>query len=319
MAVAPGSALGYLRTRSLVDCDTLDAKVAQALGPFQDCTSNQAIALFELSKPEHKELLAESHLRAGTLLKSMAETKDPRFAGIELDELAVEIATVKVAIQITPHLQGKMHIQTNPYYAYSTDKTIANAFRIVYLFKEFAPNWDSSRICIKIPSTWEGMLACRTLQLAGVHTLATTLFSMPQAILAAEQNSFVDQNKLFSLCVAIQKYYKSVGAVTQVLPASLTSTDEVLALAGVDHITVAPPLLELLSLPDCPITPSFFDSDTSGVLAFPKTPYLKDEAAYRIAFTRDLAGASEEKLTQAINIFCDMQDKLIALIKSKSE
>lgn len=26
MAVAPGSALGYLRTRSLVDCDTLDAK-----------------------------------------------------------------------------------------------------------------------------------------------------------------------------------------------------------------------------------------------------------------------------------------------------
>lgn len=154
----------------------------------------------------------------------MAETKDPRFAGIELDELAVEIAvcklchlklrsyladllvvaqTVKVAIQITPHLHGKMHIQTNPYYAYSTDKTVANAFRknshipgnllrsdmfvgIVYLFKEFAPGWDSSRICIKIPSTWEGMLACRTLQLAGVHTLATTLFSMHQAILAAE-------------------------------------------------------------------------------------------------------------------------------------
>lgn len=57
---------------------------------------------------------------------------------------------------------------------------------IVYLFKEFAPNWVSSRICIKIPSTWEGMVACRTLQLAGVHTLATTLFSMPQAILAAE-------------------------------------------------------------------------------------------------------------------------------------
>lgn len=65
-----------------------------------------------------------------------------------------------------------------------------------------------------------------------------------------------------------------------------------------DHITVAPPLLELLSLPDCPITPSFFDSDVSDVSVLPKTPYLKDEAAYRIAFTRDLAGASEEKLTQ---------------------
>lgn len=71
-----------------------------------------------------------------------------------------------------------------------------------------------------------------------------------------------------------------------------------LALAGVDHITVAPPLLELLSLPDCPITPSFFDRDATGILALTKTSYLKDEAAYRIAFTRDLSGASEEKLTQ---------------------
>jgi hypothetical protein len=53
---------------------------------------SQAIAFFELSKPEHKELLAESHLNAGTFLRSMAETKDPRFAGLELDELAVEIA-----------------------------------------------------------------------------------------------------------------------------------------------------------------------------------------------------------------------------------
>jgi Transaldolase/Fructose-6-phosphate aldolase len=111
-------------------------------------------------------------------------------------------------------------------------------------------------------------------------------------------SSFVDPNKLFTLCVAIQKYYKSVGAVTKVLPASLTSTDEVLALAGVDHITVAPPLLELLAVPGCPIPPSFFDNDTSRLTALPKTPYLKDEAAYRIAFTRDLAGASEEKLTQ---------------------
>lgn len=30
------------------------------------------------------------------------------------------------------------------------------------------------------------MQACRVLQLAGIHTLATTLFSMPQAVLAAE-------------------------------------------------------------------------------------------------------------------------------------
>lgn len=65
-----------------------------------------------------------------------------------------------MAIQITPYLQGKMYIQTNLYYAYLTDKTVANAFYktiyisriflysdifigIVYLFKEFTSNWDS--------------------------------------------------------------------------------------------------------------------------------------------------------------------------------
>lgn len=48
------------------------------------------------------------------------------------------------------------------------------------------PGFDVARIAIKIPSTWEGMKACYTLQSTGVKTLATTLFSMTQAVLAAE-------------------------------------------------------------------------------------------------------------------------------------
>jgi hypothetical protein len=89
-----------------------------------------------------------------------------------------------------------------------------------------------------------------------------------------------------------------------VLPASLTSTDEVLALAGVDHITVAPPLLQLLSHPDCGIPGSVFDNAASEIPSPLKQPlYMKDEAAYRIAFTRDLAGASEEKLSQVRDDF----------------
>lgn len=59
---------------------------------------------------------------------------------------------------------------------------------IVQLFQYLQPGFEQARICIKIPSTWEGLMACRTLELAGVHTLATTLFTMTQAILAAEVN-----------------------------------------------------------------------------------------------------------------------------------
>lgn len=57
---------------------------------------------------------------------------------------------------------------------------------ITQLFRYLEPGFDTSRVCIKIPSTWEGMIACRSLELAGVRTLATTLFTFAQAVLAAE-------------------------------------------------------------------------------------------------------------------------------------
>jgi transaldolase len=57
---------------------------------------------------------------------------------------------------------------------------------VVEIFRHLDPAFDITRICIKIPSTWEGLMACRVLELAGVRTLATTLFTFVQAVLAAE-------------------------------------------------------------------------------------------------------------------------------------
>lgn len=318
--------LDFLRTRTIVDCDTLDAQVTKTYGPFQDCTSNQAIAFGELSKPENAGLILESMSEAGALLS--------RFEGVSVFSLAVEIAMVKLALKIAPHITGHIHIQTDPYYSYSTEKTIVNALRIVQLFQYLQPGFEQSRICIKIPATWEGLMACRTLELAGVHTLATTLFTMSQAVLAAEagctyvapyvnqlkvhfEPGFTDPNKLLPLCVDIQKYYESVNAKTQVLPASLTCTSEIYALAGVQHITIAPGLLAQLAQPSsAPEVQSLFDSGVGPSGTASGVSFINDESAYRLAFTRDLHGASEEKLLQAINLFCDMQDKLVQIMKS---
>lgn len=44
------------------------------------------------------------------------------------------------------------------------------------------------RVCIKIPATWEGLQACSRLEARGCKTLATTMFCMEQAALAAEMN-----------------------------------------------------------------------------------------------------------------------------------
>lgn len=111
---------------------------------------------------------------------------------------------IKLALKIAPHITGYVHIQANPYASYSTEDTVGNAFSqshirsnneaqpltslpgIVQLFRHLQPDFDTTRICIKIPSTWEGLMACQILEKAGVRTLATTLFTFEQAVLAAE-------------------------------------------------------------------------------------------------------------------------------------
>lgn len=57
---------------------------------------------------------------------------------------------------------------------------------IISLFKRLDSTFDTKRVCIKIPSTWEGLQACRLLESTGTTTLATTLFNMEQAVLAGE-------------------------------------------------------------------------------------------------------------------------------------
>lgn len=39
---------------------------------------------------------------------------------------------------------------------------------------------------MKVPATWEGLQACRELKSINVKTLATTLFTMEQVVLAGE-------------------------------------------------------------------------------------------------------------------------------------
>ena len=86
--------LDYLRTRSQVDCDTLDATVASSLGPFVDCTSNQAIAFFELSKPEHIDTLKVAVATAKKLHHQFPEVTKVTLA----TEIAVSIPATAGAV-----------------------------------------------------------------------------------------------------------------------------------------------------------------------------------------------------------------------------
>lgn len=83
MAPQTHTLLSALRARTTVDCDTLDVSVAESLGPFEDCTSNQAIAYAELLHTHHADLVKAS--------AASAREVSARFVGIRVESLAVEI------------------------------------------------------------------------------------------------------------------------------------------------------------------------------------------------------------------------------------
>lgn len=110
---------------------------------------------------------------------------------------------------------------------------------------------------------------------------------------------------------------------TEVLAASLTAPAEVLRLAGVEHITVSPPLLRELADTKTsawagPEIGAFFaerrDSDLEPLGTWePKVPVetlLMDGSEWSLAFARADGGRCEGKLAQAIGIFADKQEAM---------
>ncbi|KAL6924235.1 hypothetical protein FSHL1_001490 [Fusarium sambucinum] len=330
--------LDALRQTAQVDCDTLDANVAHQLGPFVDCTSNQAIAFSEISRPLAGEpLLHHDGLVKDAIEKARGSLKDFQGSATS-EEFVVQILMAKLQLLIVPNVTGYVHIQTNPKLSYSIEGTISDAHRIVDIFKVLAPEFDTKRVCIKIPATWEGLQACRVLEKKGIATLATTMFCMEQATLAADaqctyiapyvnelkvhfEAGYVDKHKAFDFCREAQAYYVKHSFRTQVLAASLTSVDEVMQLAGIQHITISPNLLNGLA--------SSSMSGWDGKLGdyFAQGPdnkswetkdynaLAKNESKWRMAFTRSGFGTSEGKIIQAINYFSDCQEKLEDLVR----
>ncbi|KAL8779758.1 MAG: hypothetical protein Q9213_006786 [Squamulea squamosa] len=169
------------------------------------------------------------------------------------------------------------------------------------LCKYLDPGFDLSRLIIKVPATWEGLQACRKLKSLGVKTLATTIFSMEQAILAAEAGciyispflnelkagfdpSYHDPDPIFDIIVNAQRYYEQHSITTRVKACAAVNVEQILKLAGV-HAFTAPgdQLRELASMeePAAKMTQrSLFQKDLSGETAHSNTNGLMDENTF---------------------------------------
>lgn len=118
------------------------------------------------------------------------------------------------------------------------------------------------RVLIKLASTWEGIKAAHVLQTEhGVNCNLTLMFSLPQAIAAAEAGAFLispfvgrildwykaatkkdyaaqDDPGVKSV-QAIFNYYKKYGYKTIVMGASFRNIGEITELAGCDYLTIS--------------------------------------------------------------------------------
>jgi transaldolase len=113
----------------------------------------------------------------------------------------------------------------------------------------------AENVVIKLPLTIDGLRACRALTLDDIETNVTLCFSANQALLAAKAGATfvspflgrlddIGQSGL-ELVKDIRKIYDNYGFVTQILAASIRSTDHVtqVALAGADVATIPTKIL----------------------------------------------------------------------------
>ena len=121
---------------------------------------------------------------------------------------------------------------------------------------------SKDRVLIKIASTWEGIKAAEILQRDhGINCNLTLMFSLPQAIAAAEAGAFLispfvgrildwfkaatkkdyakEEDPGVASVKAIFNYYKKYGYKTIVMGASFRNTGEITELAGCDYLTIS--------------------------------------------------------------------------------
>lgn len=205
------------------------------------------------------------------------------------------------------------------------------------LYKEMGI--DKSRILIKLASTWEGIKAAHVLQTEhGINCNLTLMFSLVQAIAAAEAGAFLispfvgrildwykaNTKKDYSAAddpgvksvQQIFNYYKKFGYKTIVMGASFRNIGEITELAGCDYLTIAPNLLEQLYNSTDKV-PQKLKSEDASSLNLEKKSYLSDESQFRFDFNEETMAV--HKLSEGISKFAADAVTLKGILREKIE
>jgi transaldolase len=313
------SKLDQLKSMTVVVADTGDLASIEAYRPV-DCTTNPTLILKAAEMPAYAELVEEATRwadRAGG-------SREQRIAAA-CDRLAVTFGT-----ELTKRVPGRVSTEVDADLSFDTAASVAKARTIIADYASRGVGRE--RILIKLASTWEGIRAAEILQKEDIDCNLTLLFSLAQAVAAAEAGAFLispfvgrildwhkkntgqeysSENDPGVLSVRrIYAYYKAHGHATIVMGASFRNLGEIEALAGCDRLTIAPALLDQLAK-DEGLLPRVLDPQR--VLGEPSPPQLSmDEARFRWLLNED--AMATEKLAEGIRAFAIDLGKLRHLI-----
>src|SRR5947207_2575701 len=248
--------LESLRKHSVVVADTGDIDAVARWKP-QDATTNPSLLLASAADLRYRPLLERAMAQAGG------------DAALSMDCLFVQFGR-----EILKNVAGRVSTEVDARLSFDAEKSIEKARRLVALYEKVAVGRE--RVLIKLASTWEGIRAAERLEREGIHCNMTLLFSFAQAVACADAgvtliSPFVgriydwyraarkvddipaEDDPGVASVTMIYAYYKKNGYQTQVMGASFRKTEQILALAGCDLLTIAPDLLEKLAKTPGPV------------------------------------------------------------------
>jgi transaldolase len=248
--------LEQLKKFTKVVADTADFESMKEFKP-QDATTNPSLVYAATQKPEYAHLVEEV----------IADRKKSGLKGNEQIEDICDHLLVQFGTDILQIVPGRVSTETDARLSYDVEGSIKKARRLIKLYED--RKIPRERVLIKIASTWEGLKAAEQLQKEGIRCNLTLLFSLPQAVRAAEAkvqliSPFVGriydwykkemkrdytgpEDPGVQSVTEIYTYYKKFDIPTEVMGASFRNVGQILELAGCDCLTISPELMEELS------------------------------------------------------------------------
>jgi len=309
----PVNALEALRGYTTVVADSGDFEAIRQFRPT-DATTNPTLVLKAAENREPVELVARARAMPATPGLELVERLMLLY-GAEL----LDVVTHRVSTEVDARL------------SFDTAATIARARSLMagYAALGVAPE----RVLIKIAATWEGIRAAQVLEAEGIRCNMTLIFSLCQA-----QACFDAGATLVSPFVGrITDWYKQAWQVaeiateedpgvlgvrriqalaraqhypTEVMAASFRHAGQILALAGVDLMTIAPALLEQLTTLAANEVHPCFDTGT----AEPEHEAHLDRARFALALNNN--AMAQDRLADGIRRFGHDQQCLEQLLRA---